>query len=173
MTETTAAPEKTLQVRKEESLPTTVVESTPTPCTVPLDFVEEKDERDEDPILIFQWLHDNATVFRQNWEIREQQVNQQKPLFNRPASLQQLYALLLNEFVRSIDDAKVLSDGCIQCTNSAAFGLLTSRMSTFESLPWVKTIIEGGLPGSGKLADLTIITTVDKSKSYTLECKLF
>lgn len=173
MTENTATPEKTLKTRREEPSPKTVVESTSTPCTAPLPFLEEGDERDDDPILIFQWLHDNATEFLQRWEAREVQVNQQNPLFNRPACLPRLYALLMNEFVRDIDGAKALSEGCIQCTSSVAFGSLTSRMVWFESLPWVKTVIGGELPRSRKLADLTVITTVNPSRPYKLDGELF
>ena len=73
-------------------------------------------------------------------------MSQQNPLFNRPASLPPFCVHILDEFVRDIDDTRVINEGSIECANSVAFALFISQRSTIESGPWVNTMIEGGVP---------------------------
>ena len=62
---------------------------------------------------------------------------------------------------------------CIQCTSAIAYGDVTNRMGLFELQPWVNTIIEGELPGCGKLANLFVNISVHKLTPHMLQGKLF
>lgn len=167
-------PEKTPRAPSDELSPQTVVAPTPTSFTEPVSqFLEEEDEEDDMPTIIFDWEHDNAAVFLQRWETRNTQVSQLNPSFERPASLQHLYGLLLKEFARDIDGTSVIGNAVIQCASSIAACFVTGRMKVFELQPWVSTIIDGELPGSAKLANLFVTTTLHKSKPVKLECRLF
>eukprot|EP00171_Calliarthron_tuberculosum_P005095 IDg5095t1 len=172
MTET-STPEKAVIACCEELSPATVVASPLTSYTAPVSLpcLEEGDEQDGDPILIFEWIDDNADVFLQRWETRNEQVSEHNPSFNRPASLLDLYGLLLDEFAHDIDidSANVVGKACIQCSSTIAYEHVTNRMGLFELRPWVTTLIGGNLPGSGKLSNLFVTTTVHKLKPVKLQ----
>lgn len=163
----TITPEKSAQ-RSEEFSPSTVVAPTPTSCTASVPFLEEENQQDDDPIVIFAWINGNADEFLRRWEMRNAQVNQLNPSFYRPASLLQLYALLLEEFSRDIEGANVVGPACIQCVSSIAYGYVVGRMKDFESQPWVSTVVGGQLPGSAKLANLFVTASMHKFKPVKL-----
>ena len=124
-------------------------------------------------MLIFDWIDNNADIFLQQQEARNERVSQLIPSFNRPTSLLDFYGLLLEQLTRDIDGASVIGKACIQCASIIAYGHVTNRMGAFEFQPRVTTVIAGALPGCGKLANLFVTTTIHKSKPLKLQFKLF
>ena len=146
---------------------------TPTSHTETVPEFPEEEVEDDMPVVVFDWIDNNAEVFLQRWEARNEQVSQLQPAFNRPGSLLDLYGLLLAELTRDIDGASAIGKACIHCASSIAYGDVMNRMVVFEFQPWVTSIIAGELPGCGKLANLFITTTEHKSKPHKLQGKLF
>ena len=93
---TSTTPENKSEAPSDELSPQTLMVPTPTSYTehVPK-FLEEEDEENDMPMLIFAWIDNNAVIFLQRWEAGNEQVSQLYPSFNRPKSLLDLYALLL------------------------------------------------------------------------------
>ena len=146
----------------DSTLPQTVVMPALTSHTEPVPKFPEEEVEDDMPMLVFDWIDNNANIFLQRWEARNEPVSQLQPSFN-------LYGLLLTELTRDIDVASEIGKGCIQCASNIAYGNVTNRMGVFEFQPWVTTIIAGKLPGCGKLANLFVKTSVHKSTGKPLK----
>ncbi len=94
MTEPTTQ-EKISEALTEELSPQTVVG-------------EDEDEQDDMPLIYFDWADENAVMFLEPWETRNRLLSELNPSFNRPATVQHLYSLLLKEFARDIEGARVI-----------------------------------------------------------------
>lgn len=165
--------EKSSEAPSNELSPQTIVTPTPASFTEPVPQFLEEDEEDDMSRIIFDWKHDNATAFIQRGKMSNTQANELNNSFELPASLQNLYGLLLKEFADDIYGTSVLINTVIQCAPSNAAVLVTARMQAIELWPWVSPIIDGELPESAKFANLFVATTVHKSKPVKLEVNSF